>query len=56
MSLAECYGVDEVHTGTESILRLLDQFLDVFEKPEELPPMRGIEHHIHLKLGTSPVN
>ncbi|KAL4036314.1 hypothetical protein IC575_005046 [Cucumis melo] len=24
--------------------------------PETLPPKRGIEHHIHLKQGTNPVN
>ncbi|KAA0060668.1 ty3-gypsy retroelement transposase [Cucumis melo var. makuwa] len=28
----------------------------VFEWPETLPPKRGIEHHIHLKQGTNPVN
>lgn len=56
MLLVECYKVDEVHTRTESIPRLLDKFLDVFEKPEELPPMRGVEHHIHLKSRALPVN
>lgn len=52
MSLAKCYGVDEVPTRTESKPRLLARCLEVFEKQEKLPPMRGVEHHIHLKLGT----
>ncbi|KAA0044655.1 reverse transcriptase [Cucumis melo var. makuwa] len=32
------------------------RFEDVFEWPETLPPKRGIEHHIHLKQWTNPVN
>ena len=28
----------------------------MFEWPERLPPRRSIEHHIHLKKDTNPVN
>lgn len=44
--------------GTNAVpeLTVLIQYKDVFEWPEELPPNRAIEHHIHLKGGTDPVN
>ena len=34
----------------------MNQFSDVFNWPEKLPPRRSIEHHIQLKDGTNPVN
>ena len=34
---------------------VLKKFKDVFNWPEQLPP-RSIEHHVHLKQGTGPVN
>ncbi|KAL0560774.1 hypothetical protein IC582_001187 [Cucumis melo] len=40
----------------EKLLPILDQFKDIFEWPEKLPPRRSIEHQIHLKEGTNPVN
>ncbi|KAL0548958.1 hypothetical protein IC582_013436 [Cucumis melo] len=40
----------------EKLLPILDQFNDIFEWPEKLPPRRSIEHQIHLKEGTNPVN
>ncbi|KAA0045136.1 ty3-gypsy retroelement transposase [Cucumis melo var. makuwa] len=39
-----------------SIPPLLKKIADVFEWSETLPPKRGIEHYIHLKQGTNPVN
>ncbi|KAA0049929.1 ty3-gypsy retroelement transposase [Cucumis melo var. makuwa] len=36
--------------------RVLVQFKDVFHWLEELPPKRAIEHHIHLQMGTDPIN
>ena len=30
--------------------------MDVFDWPEKLPPKRSVEHHIHLKRDTNPVN
>lgn len=35
---------------------VLKRYEDVFTWPEELPPQRNIEHHIHLKQGTNPIN
>ena len=35
---------------------VIKQFQDVFEWPEKLPPRRKIEHHIHMKEGTNPIN
>lgn len=34
----------------------MERFDDIFYWPEELPPKRGIGHHIHLKKGTNNVN
>ncbi|KAA0063451.1 ty3-gypsy retroelement transposase [Cucumis melo var. makuwa] len=39
-----------------SLSTVLKQFEDVFEWPEKLPPRRKIEHQIHLKQGTDPIN
>ncbi|KAA0054961.1 Transposon Ty3-I Gag-Pol polyprotein [Cucumis melo var. makuwa] len=42
---------------TEGIIApVLNQYSDVFKWPEGLPPRRSIEHHIHLKRDTNPVN
>lgn len=54
VTLVEWYGVDEVVTLRESVPELLEEYSDVFDWPERLPPKRGIEHHIHLKSGTQP--
>ncbi|KAA0040843.1 Ty3/gypsy retrotransposon protein [Cucumis melo var. makuwa] len=40
----------------ERLIPVLNQFSDIFDWPEKLPPRRSIEHHIHLKEGTNPVN
>ncbi|KAL0552391.1 hypothetical protein IC582_011500 [Cucumis melo] len=40
----------------EKLIPILNQFSDIFEWLEKLPPRRSIEHHIHLKEGTNPVN
>ncbi|KAL4010180.1 hypothetical protein IC575_030485 [Cucumis melo] len=65
--LIECRAV-QVHTeneqsstaattiGDEPLQNVLKQFEDVFDWPERLPPRRGIEHQIHLKEGTNPIN
>ncbi|KAA0056408.1 putative polyketide hydroxylase [Cucumis melo var. makuwa] len=56
MTFAKFYGVDDILIVTESFPKFLGRFEDVFDRPEELPPKRGIEHHIHLKKGTNPLN
>ena len=35
---------------------VLKKFEGVFTWPKTLPPRRDIEHHIHLKQGTNPIN
>ncbi|KAA0062427.1 Retrovirus-related Pol polyprotein from transposon 297 family [Cucumis melo var. makuwa] len=41
---------------SDPVQMVLKQYEDVFEWPEKLPPRREIEHHIHLKEGTDPIN
>lgn len=48
--------IEEVLSIEESVTVVLKKFEDVFTWPEKLPPQRVIEHHIHLKQGTDPVN
>ncbi|TYK11164.1 Transposon Ty3-G Gag-Pol polyprotein [Cucumis melo var. makuwa] len=47
---------EEREETEEKLIPILNQFSDVFEWPEKLPPRRSIEHQIHLKEGTNPVN
>jgi len=35
---------------------LLQEFLDLFNNPSSLPPIREVDHIITLKEGTEPVN
>ncbi|KAL0540685.1 hypothetical protein IC582_020695 [Cucumis melo] len=42
--------------GKGLISSVIKQFQDVFEWPKKLPPRREIEHHIHMKEGTNPIN
>lgn len=35
---------------------ILQQYIDLFEEPKQLPPSRLHEHKITLKEGTSPIN
>ncbi|KAL0561468.1 hypothetical protein IC582_001896 [Cucumis melo] len=47
---------EEREETEEKLIPILNQFSDIFDWPEKLPPRRSIEHHIHLKEGTNPVN
>ncbi|KAA0061303.1 transposon Tf2-1 polyprotein isoform X1 [Cucumis melo var. makuwa] len=40
----------------EAVKTVLSKYQDAFDRPEELPLKRMIEHHIHLKAETDPVN
>ncbi|KAL0537659.1 hypothetical protein IC582_026642 [Cucumis melo] len=44
---------DVIPTNVQNVMK---NFSDIFDSPETLPPRRVIEHHIHLKTGTDPVN
>ncbi|KAL4010621.1 hypothetical protein IC575_030123 [Cucumis melo] len=64
--LVECRAIElanndycKIHMEIEvdsALSTVLKQFQDVFEWPEKLPPRRKIEHQIHLKQGTDPIN
>ncbi|TYK17139.1 putative retroelement pol polyprotein [Cucumis melo var. makuwa] len=46
----------EANVIPANVQNVLKNFSDIFYWPETLPPRRAIEHHIHLKTGTDPVN
>ncbi|TYK28503.1 Ty3/gypsy retrotransposon protein [Cucumis melo var. makuwa] len=52
----EYYLLNAEAMSDEPISSVIKQFPDVFEWPEKLPPRREIEHHIHMKEGTNPIN
>ncbi|KAL0556619.1 hypothetical protein IC582_005133 [Cucumis melo] len=60
--LVECRAIEvealkNMETEKSSpISTIIKQYEDVFERPEKLPPRRKIEHQIHLKEGTNPIN
>ncbi|KAL0545045.1 hypothetical protein IC582_020183 [Cucumis melo] len=65
--LIECRAVEvceELEQSSTEIVQsesgpvqlMLKQFEDVFEWPGKFPPRRKIEHQIHLKEGTNPIN
>lgn len=39
-----------------SVQQILDQFVDVFETPTTLPPVKNHDHKVELQLGTPPLN
>ncbi|KAA0055970.1 Ty3/gypsy retrotransposon protein [Cucumis melo var. makuwa] len=53
---AEITNVDAIVNDVNPIHVVLKQYEDVFEWPKKLLPRREIEHHIHLKEGTDPIN
>ena len=49
--------VDQQSAPTPPILEpLLQQFTDIFQEPQGLPPQRAQDHQIHLKKGSQPIN
>ncbi|TYK18318.1 ty3-gypsy retroelement transposase [Cucumis melo var. makuwa] len=56
VAMEELYKEESELIVDDAISPLLRKFEDVFEWLETLPPKRGIEHHIHLKQGTNPVD
>jgi hypothetical protein len=47
---------DKSQKHADSVAALLEEFLDVFAKPTQLPPSRPFDHHIPLVHGSVPVN
>ncbi|KAI3716153.1 hypothetical protein L6452_23281 [Arctium lappa] len=44
------------HECPEAIRTIVNKFVDVFKEPQGLPPVRGNEHKIELKIGVQPIN
>ena len=43
-------------TNNNEIDKILGKFSEVFATPSSLPPLRDVQHHIHLKDETQPVD
>ncbi|TYK22628.1 transposon Tf2-1 polyprotein isoform X1 [Cucumis melo var. makuwa] len=56
MTMAVFYEVDEVYAIEEFVSAVLDKFVDAFDWSKKLPRRRSIEHHIHLRKDTNPIN
>lgn len=58
--VVECRGVEVEVTGKKRaparLQRVMSRFVEVFEEPTGLPPIRGREHAINLKQGSNPVS
>ncbi|XP_050942550.1 uncharacterized protein LOC127149991 [Cucumis melo] len=52
----ELVVTDAVEDYQPEFAQLQQEFSDVFEMPDGLPPMRRIDHRIQLKEGTDPIN
>lgn len=56
LAIIEISSKEEATMVPKGIQKMLKKFNDLFEWPEELPPRRASEHHIHLKTEIDPVN
>ncbi|KAL0545922.1 hypothetical protein IC582_015819 [Cucumis melo] len=52
----ELVVTDAVEDYQSEFAQLQQEFSDVFEMPDGLPPIRRIDHRIQLKEGTDPIN
>ena len=62
-AIAECYHLVAQNksaslsfTNNTSFTEVLGKFSSIFKTPTSLPPDRTVQHRIHLKEGTSPIN
>lgn len=51
MRMEEKYEEEDM---PKEVIKLLAEFLEVFDKPKRLPPSRGFEHRIQLIQGEKP--
>ncbi|KAA0065531.1 histone-lysine N-methyltransferase ASHR1 isoform X3 [Cucumis melo var. makuwa] len=56
VSTVELNENEDLSAVGESLSAVLENFTNVFEWLEKLPPKRSIEHHIHLKKDINPIN
>ncbi|KAA0062470.1 Ty3/gypsy retrotransposon protein [Cucumis melo var. makuwa] len=52
----ELVVTDSVEDFQPEFEQLQQEFSDIFDMPDRLPPMRQIDHRIQLKEGTDPIN
>ena len=52
----DCFVANVQSNETNSVHTVLEQYVNIFEWLDKLPPRRNIEHHIPLKKGTDPIN
>ncbi|KAL1189487.1 putative mitochondrial protein [Cardamine amara subsp. amara] len=55
---AICFSEEpkDISPLTSEIQTVVQEFEDLFDTPNSLPPHRPIEHHITMKEGANPVN
>lgn len=53
---AEFGTLTPTETLSDSTQQLIEEYSDIFQIPDKLPPSREIDHTIHLKEGAQPVN
>jgi hypothetical protein len=56
VQLSPVAPVNQHHAIPEEILQLVNNNVDLFQEPRELPPQRHADHHIPLLPGAQPVN
>ncbi|CAA7044114.1 unnamed protein product [Microthlaspi erraticum] len=52
----ELNEAEVVREVPEKITEVLEEFVEVFAEPTQLPPVRGREHSINLMAGTDPIS
>jgi hypothetical protein len=56
VQLSPVAPVNQHHAIPEEIQQLVNNNVDLFQEPRELPPQRHADHHIPLLSGAQPVN
>lgn len=56
LAVVEETPMDQAKNQDQTVQELLQQYQDVFQEPQHLPPHRFYDHHIPLLPGSAPVN